>query len=89
MAVSSLNAVIAVTDRPATLDSSRDRAGSHWPGDLVRLDRGERLGVLAVVVENVILDLVGVQEPQLAVRALVRVELIEHDSSTRPPVACR
>jgi hypothetical protein len=48
----------------------------------VGLETDHRLGVLGVIMQDVVLDLVVVREPQLAVRALVR-ELI-HVSIVRP-----
>ena len=46
--------------------------------ELVRLDEGEAVRVLGVLVDHVVLHLVGVCEAQLAVRAMVGMQFIEH-----------
>ena len=49
--------------------------------ELVRLNEYERVGVRRMIVHYVVLDLVRVLEAQLAVRAVMSVELIEHGLS--------
>ena len=49
---------------------------------LVRIEGDHRIGVLRVVVQDMVLDLGLVREPQLAVRALVRGFF--HGLSVRP-----
>ena len=51
--------------------------------ELVRFDVGEGLSVLGMILEDVVLDLVRIDEPQFAVRALMDVKAIEHGSITR------
>jgi len=46
----------------------------------VYLDRRERLNVRGVVSEHMVLDLVRVEESELAVRALVEMLLVTHAS---------
>jgi hypothetical protein len=47
-------------------------------GKLVGLDEDEAVGVLWVLMDHVVLHLVGVHEAELAVRAVVRMQLIEN-----------
>ena len=62
------------------------RAGSlSSAGELVRLDGGEAVGVLGMVPDHVVLDLVGIDEAELAVRAVMGMQFIEHGSSERRP----
>jgi hypothetical protein len=50
----------------------------------VRLDAGDDIGAIRVIVKDVILDLVVVLEAQIAIGALVDQNLVRHDLVVAP-----
>jgi hypothetical protein len=70
------NEATFLTARPAIPESSV----RHF----VRLDAGDDIGAIRVVVQDVILDLVVVLEAQIAIGALMGHDLVRHDLVVAP-----